>query len=60
MNQEIRVHLLKSCRQRPNLRLKLTGLASRELLRYVAGGAPCGARFPCASRHVARSLSAVR
>jgi len=42
------------------MRLKLTGLAGRELLRCLAGGAPCGARFPCAGRHVARSLSAIR
>jgi hypothetical protein len=44
----------------PNKRLKLPGLASRELLHCLAGGALCGARFPCAGRHVARSLSAVR
>jgi hypothetical protein len=44
----------------PNMRLKLTGLASRELLRCLARLAPSGARVPCASGHVARSLSAVR
>ena len=44
----------------PNQRLKLTGLASRELLRCLAGGAPGGARVPCAPAHVARSLSAIR
>jgi hypothetical protein len=47
-------------RLQPNMRLKLPGLASRELLRCLASGAPGGARFPCARAHVARSLSAIR
>jgi hypothetical protein len=44
----------------PNKRLKLTSLGGRELLRYLAGASPYGARFPCASPHVVRSLSAIR
>jgi hypothetical protein len=44
----------------PNKRLKLTGLSSRELLRCLSEAGPHGARFSCASGHVARSLSAVR
>jgi hypothetical protein len=42
------------------MRLKLAGLASRELLRCPASRFPRGARFPCADGHVARSLSAIR
>jgi hypothetical protein len=44
----------------PNKRLKLPGLASKELLRCLAGAALWGAQVPCASGHVARSLSAIR
>ena len=46
--------------QLPNMRLKLTGLTSRELLRCLAGRAPRRGRVPCAGAHVARSLSAIR
>ena len=43
-----------------NLRVKLPGLASRELLRCLAGCSPAETPAPCASGHVARSLRAVR
>ncbi len=44
----------------PNMRLKLTGLACRELLRCDAGASPCGGRFACAGGLAARSLSTIR
>jgi hypothetical protein len=48
-------------RKRPsNLRVKLAGLASRELLRCLAGRCSFRARFFCARGHAARSLRAVR
>ncbi len=47
-------------RQRPNKRLMRTGHASREQLRCLARAVPRGAPVPCAPKHVARSLSAVR
>jgi hypothetical protein len=43
-----------------NLRVKLAGLAGRELLRYLAGRPRWGAPARCAGGHVARSLRAVR
>ncbi len=44
----------------PNKRLKLAGLASKELLRCLAGRARRGRLGPCARQHAARSLSAIR
>ena len=44
----------------PNLRLKLTGLLYKGIGRFLAGDLQLKVRAPCASRHVARGLSAIR
>jgi len=44
----------------PNMRLKLSGLFLRESAVASPGALPRGGPVPCARRHVARSLSAVR
>ncbi len=45
---------------RPNMRLKLSGLLLRESAVASLAGFHSAGRFPCASGHVARSLSAIR
>jgi hypothetical protein len=44
----------------PNMRLKLSGLISKESAVASAGGLQRGGLVPCADAHVARSLSAIR
>jgi len=50
----------KCVRQPPNMRLKLSGLLLRESAVGSPGAAPPGRPVPCACRHAARSLSAIR
>ncbi len=47
-------------RMAPNLRLKLSGLLLKESAVASPGVLPMQGRAPCASGHVARSLSAIR
>ena len=44
----------------PNMRLKLTGLLLKGIDRSLASGLQVQRAAPCASEHVARSLSAIR
>jgi len=44
----------------PNMRLKLSGLLSRESVVASLGAPPGGGPVPCARGHAARSLSAIR
>jgi hypothetical protein len=61
MNQEIRVHLLKSCRQRRNKRLKLAGGDRSKGSGVLCDGAhELSFNVTARGGRVARSLSAIR
>jgi len=54
------VFFLRSLRQLPNMRLKLSGLLLKESAVPSPGAPPRGGPVPCARGHAARSLSAIR